>query len=50
MVTLAATGRGEVSDSKKEENQVVVTRGKELLVIYMELVGLSVDCCGRDRA
>lgn len=38
------------NDSKKEENHVVVTRGKEPLVMYMELVGLSVDHCGRDRA
>lgn len=38
------------SDSKEEENHVVVTRGKELLVMCMEPVGLSVDHCGRDWA
>lgn len=38
------------SDSKEEENHVVVTRGKEVLVTCKEPVGLSVDHYGRDWA
>lgn len=37
------------SDSKEEENRVLVTRSEELLVRSMEMVGLSIDYCGRDR-
>lgn len=37
------------NDNKEEENHVLVTRDGELLVTRTEMVGLSIDHCGRDR-